>query len=121
MHERLRELHAACLPFVTRALRGSARRRITLASALLTLVVLLLGAWIGRSPTFTAHDARVSLGLEQNRWDREQHEFTIFVQDERARQDVLREGERDVPPMQGWTTMRTRGPARSRRVCRSSG
>jgi len=108
MHERLRELHAACLPFVTRALRGSARRRITLASALLAMAVLLLGAWIGRSPTFAAHDARVSFGLEQNRWDREQREFTIFVQDERARQAVLREAERNEPSSKRWSMMRAR-------------
>src|SRR5690349_2158679 len=108
MHERLRELHAACLPFVTRALRGSARRRVTLASALLTVAVLLLGAWIGRSSTFAAHDARVSLGLEQSRWEREQREFTIFVQDERELRDVLWDGQREVPSSYRWSEMHGR-------------
>jgi hypothetical protein len=88
MHERLRELHAACLPFVTRALRGSARRRVTLGAALLVLAVLLLGAFIGHSASFAARDARVSLGLESNRWQREQREFTIFVDDQREYEEV---------------------------------
>lgn len=107
MHERLRELHAACLPFVTRALRGSARRRVTLASALLVLAVLLLGAWIGRSPSYAAHDLRVDLGLEQSRWDREEREFTIFVDDERDRRDLLGGDERSAWSMR-------QGPLRNR-------
>jgi hypothetical protein len=107
MHERFRELHSACLPFVTRALRGSARRRVTLASVLLLVAVVLLGAWIGRSPSFAAHDARVSLRLEQSRWEREQREFTIFVENERERRAMLREGERDVS-MQRWSSIRSR-------------
>jgi hypothetical protein len=92
MHDRLREIHAACLPFVTRALRGSTRRRVMLGSALLTLVVLLLGAYIGRSPSSPAHDLRVSLELETSRWQREQQEFVIFVNDERERAQALRDG-----------------------------
>lgn len=108
MHERLRELHAACLPFVTRALRGPARRRFVLGSALLVVAVLLLGAWIGRSPSFAAHDVRVSLGLETSRWQREQHEFTIFVEDERERQEVLRRGPDGRPSMQPYSPLRQR-------------
>ncbi len=97
MHHRLRELHAACLPFVTRALRGSMRRRATLASALLVVGVLLMGAFIGRASTNTAQDLRVSLGLETNRWEREQREFTIFARDERER--AARE--RELEPREG--------------------
>lgn len=89
MHECLRELHAACLPFVTRALRGPARRRFALTSALLALIVVLLGSWIGRSPTYPAHDMRVSLGLETNRWDLEREAFMVFVHDERERRQLL--------------------------------
>jgi hypothetical protein len=107
MHERLRELHAACLPFVTRALRGSARRRITLGSALLAVLVVLIGAWIGRSPHDGAHDLRVSLGLETSRWEREQAEFTIFVDDDRERQDVLAQGDHR-PAGQRWSPLRHR-------------
>lgn len=108
MHERLRELHAACLPFVTRALRGPARRRITLGSALLAVLVVLLGAWIGRSPHDAAHDVRVSLGLETNRWEREQAELTIFVEDERERQEVLAAADSDRRVGQRWSPMRHR-------------
>lgn len=108
MHERLREIHAACLPFVTRALRGPARRRFALGSILLVLSVLLIGAWIGRSPTFAAHDVRVSLGLETSRWEREQSELTIFVEDERERQRVLRQSDDGVPSMERYSPLRHR-------------
>lgn len=108
MHERLREIHAACLPFVTRALRGPARRRFVLGSILLVLSVLLIGAWIGRSPTFAAHDVRVSLGLETSRWEREQSELTIFVEDERERQRVLRQSDDGVPSMERYSPLRHR-------------
>jgi hypothetical protein len=108
MLERLRELHAACLPFVTRALRGSARRRITLTSVLIVLAVVLVGEWVGRSPGHAAYDVRVSLGLEQSRWDREQRELTIFVDDDRELREVLAQGEGEVPSMQRWSPMRNR-------------
>lgn len=108
MHERLRELHAACLPFVSRALRGPARRRFVMGSTLLLLAVMLLGAWIGRSPTFAAHDVRVSLGLETSRWEREQRELTIFVEDEHERERVLRQGKDGVPSMERYSPLRHR-------------
>lgn len=108
MHERLRELHAACLPFVTRALRGPARRRFVLGSALLLLVVLVLGTWIGRSPSFAAHDMRVGLGLETSRWQLEQREFKLFVDDERTRQKLLRPGANGEPSMDRYSPLRHR-------------
>ena len=54
-------LRAACLPFVTRSLRGPRRRRFVLGSALLGLFVVLCGTWIGLSPGELARDVRVSL------------------------------------------------------------
>lgn len=89
MHERLREIHAACLPFVTRSLRGSARRRVTAGSFLLVLAVVVLGVWVAKSPGWTAHGLRVDLGLEQSRWDRENLEFTIFATDEHERRAIM--------------------------------
>lgn len=97
MHPRLRELRAACLPFVTRALRGSTRRRVMLGSGLLLVAVLLLGAWIGRSPGYAAHDMRVSLGLEQNRWEREHRELIIFADDEQELRELLADDHRFGP------------------------
>ncbi|MCX4240001.1 hypothetical protein [Paraliomyxa miuraensis] len=91
MRQRLQPLKAACLPFVTRALRGPNRRRALLGSGLLMLLVVLMGGFIGRSPSYAAHDMRQSLGLEQGRWEREELEFTIFVQDEQERRELLRE------------------------------
>jgi hypothetical protein len=106
MHERLRELHAACLPFVTRALRGPARRRFALVSALLAMMVVLLGMWIGRSPSFPAHDMRVSLGLETNRWNLERDAFVVFVEDERERRQVLgQEGQRRENGPRRWSPL----------------
>ncbi len=89
MHERIQELRAACLPFVTRALRGPRKRRFVLASGLMTLLVVLLGAWAALSPGYSAHDLRVSFDLEQSRWDRERTEFTMFVNSEQERDDIL--------------------------------
>jgi hypothetical protein len=107
MHERLRELHAACLPFVTRALRGSARRRFALASALLALTVVLLGMWIGRSPSIPAHDMRVSLGLETSRWELEREAFMVFVHDERERRQLLGQEPNGGAPRH-WSPLRGR-------------
>lgn len=90
MHERLVHLHAACLPFVTRALRGPRRRRSALGAGLLTLLVGLTSLWIGLSSSPSAHHLRVSLGMEQHRWEREQAEFCIFVDSELERDRMLR-------------------------------
>lgn len=103
MQDRIRELHAACLPFVTRALRGSTRRRVTLGSLLLLVSVVLMGAFIGRASSFAAHDLRVSLGLESSRWDREQREFTIFADDERERAELLQELDRGQGEPERWS------------------
>lgn len=97
-------LRAACLPFVTRSLRGPRRRRFVLGSALLGLFVVLCGTWIGLSPGELARDVRVSLDLERNHWDREQLEFTIFVDDHRELARVQRELESSAE----WSTPRYR-------------
>ena len=112
MHRRLRELHAACLPFVTRALRGSARRRVMLGSALLVLAVVLLGTFVGRSSGHAAHDLRVELGLEQSRWERQVLEFTIFADSERQRRELLHGAENERGPVRhlaedGWLLLDT--------------
>lgn len=81
MPHALHELRTACLPFVTRALRGPRRRRFVLGSLLLGLLVVLVGSWAGQSSSSMAHGIRVSLDLEDRRWEREQLEYTIFVDD----------------------------------------
>ncbi|MEX1367979.1 MAG: hypothetical protein AB1Z98_32920 [Nannocystaceae bacterium] len=91
MRHILQELRLACLPFVTRALRGSRRRRFTVGSALVALLVILLGTTVGQSSGPMAHDMRVSLGLEISRWDRQDLDFIVFVEDERARARVLQD------------------------------
>lgn len=97
MRHLLQQLRLACLPFVTRALRGSRRRRFTVGSALVALLVIVLGATIGQSSGPVAHDMRVSLGLETSRWERQQLDFVIFVQDERERERVLQDWGRGRP------------------------
>lgn len=92
MRHALQQLRTACLPFVTRALRGPRRRRFALGSALLGLLVILIGTWAARSPGDLARDVRVGLHLEQPRWDREQLEFTIFVDDELERRQIIADG-----------------------------
>jgi len=89
MYPRFQEHRIAIRPFVTRALRGPRRRRTMLAAALLSLLVVITGGWVALSPGYAAHDARVELDLERNRWDRERLEFLVFVDSERDRDQMM--------------------------------
>ncbi|MCH9682016.1 MAG: hypothetical protein K0V04_11320 [Deltaproteobacteria bacterium] len=89
MQHLIQQFRAASVPFVTRALRGPRRRRLWLSSALCGLMVVLSGLWLALSPGDVAHDGRVSMGLETSRWDRQEREFTIFVDSEEEREQIL--------------------------------
>ncbi|MCA9712164.1 MAG: hypothetical protein KDK70_40380, partial [Myxococcales bacterium] len=92
MHDRFQALRIACRPFLTRALRGPRRRRFVGAAAVLTALVVLVGAWVGLSPSHSAHDMRVSLELEEYRWDREHTEFVVFADSALEREQILTQG-----------------------------
>ena len=56
---RTRQLHAASLPFVTRALRGGRKLRYSAVALLLTLLSVLLGAWLALGDGPLEHELRV--------------------------------------------------------------
>lgn len=70
-------LPAFALPFVTRSLRGHRARRYAALSLVLVMVTLTFGLWAGLGRGPAARDARISLGIEQHEYVREQLEFVI--------------------------------------------
>lgn len=76
-----RQLHAASLPFVTRALRGGRKLRYTGVALLLTLLSVVLGAWLALGDGPLEHDMRVGFRLERHKHVQEQLEFKVFADD----------------------------------------
>jgi hypothetical protein len=79
---RTRQLHAASLPFVTRALRGGRKLRYTAVALLLMLLSVLLGTWLALGDGPLEHELRVGFKLERHRHVQEQLEYKIFAHDE---------------------------------------
>lgn len=77
-----RQLHAASLPFVTRALRGGRKLRYAGVAVLLVLLTVLLGAWLALGSGRLEHELRVGFRLERPMYMQEQLEFKIFAEDE---------------------------------------
>lgn len=98
---RLEALRTAALPFVTRSLRGGRLRRTLALSLLLSLLTVILGAWISFGAGDFEHEVRVSLDLEERKWSREQNEYVIIVDDPQEAGEIRRDLERvrlDVAP-----------------------
>jgi hypothetical protein len=73
------EAHAACLPFVTRHLRGARRRRTFALAILVTLATLLLGLWVAQSSEGSARRIRTQLRWETPREQVEVERFAVFA------------------------------------------
>ena len=76
-----RQLHAASLPFVTRALRGGRKLRYAGAAALLALLSVVIGCWLALGSGRLEREMRVSFKLERPMYFQEQQEFKIFAND----------------------------------------
>lgn len=74
-----RQLHAASLPFVTRALRGGRKLRYTGAAVLLALLSVVLGCWLALGSGSLEHELRVGFKLERPMYLQEQQDFKIFA------------------------------------------
>jgi len=72
-------LHAASLPFVTRALRGRHRARYAAIALLLALVSVVLGAWVALGSGELERELRVGLRLEQSLEHQEMENFQLFA------------------------------------------
>ncbi len=77
-----RHLHAASLPFVTRAMRGGHRIRYAVIAVLLALVSVVLGAWVALGSGSFEHRLRVGLNLEPTMATQEGQGFKLFAEDE---------------------------------------
>lgn len=77
-----RQLHAASLPFVTRAMRGGHRIRYAVIAVLLALVSVVLGAWVALGSGSFEHHLRVGLNLEPRMEMQEGQGFKLFAEDE---------------------------------------
>ncbi len=76
-----RQLHAASLPFVTRALRGGRKLRYTGAAVLLALMSAVIGCWLALGSGSLEHELRVGFKLERPMYLQEQQDFKIFAED----------------------------------------
>ena len=97
-------LHAACLPFASRLLRGRRLRRQVVIAGVLALITLLSGVWLALGPGDIERDTRRELGLEQSRITRELDEHVVLAHDEfdlahlrEARQTLLAGGFEPAP------------------------
>lgn len=77
----LRNLHAASLPFITRALRGGRRVRYAAGALLLALLTVVLGFWIALGPGRLEHELRAGFNLERSMHMQELIEGKIFAED----------------------------------------
>ncbi len=77
-----RQLHAASLPFVTRAMRGGHRIRYAVIAVLLALVSVVLAAWVALGSGSFEHQLRVGLNLEPRMEIQEGQGFKLFAEDE---------------------------------------
>lgn len=78
------ELRAACLPFVTRTLRGPRLRRSVALSLLLALVTCVLGAWIATGDGELERESRRVLRLEKSAQQRAHEDFVLYAYDPQA-------------------------------------
>jgi hypothetical protein len=81
MH-RFAEIRAACLPFVTRSLRGPRLRRTAVLSVVLSLVALGFGLWLAQGSGSLARELRQEAGFEQHLAERQRAEHTVLATDE---------------------------------------
>ena len=84
----LSELRAACLPFVTRSLRGHRRRIAWAAAVLLSLASVLGGLWMAQSTG--ARSLRADLRWEVPLHDREVRTYTVYA-DTQEEEQYLRQ------------------------------
>ena len=82
-------LHAASLPFVTRALRGRHRARYAAIALLLALVSVVLGAWVALGSGGFEHELRVAMKLEAPKDAQERQGFLLFADDAVEARDLL--------------------------------
>jgi hypothetical protein len=87
----LRQLHAASLPFVARALRGGRRLRYSVGALLLAALTVLLGFWIALGPGRLEHELRAGFNLERPMYMQELVDNKIFVDDEAEVRALTRE------------------------------
>jgi hypothetical protein len=92
----LRQLHAASLPFVARALRGGRRLRYATGALMLAVLTVVLGFWIALGPGRLEHELRASFNLERSMYQQELIEGKIFAEDD----DDLRRLERQLHDLQ---------------------
>ncbi len=74
-----RKLHAASLPFVTRAMRGGRKVRYAGAAALLAMLSVVIGCWLALGSGSLEHEMRVGFKLERPMYLQERQEFKIFA------------------------------------------
>lgn len=93
-----RPLHAASLPFVTRALRGGHRGRYAVIAVLLALVSVVLGAWVALGSGGFEHELRVAMKLEAPKDAQERQGFLLFADDELEARDLRHEIKKHMSP-----------------------
>lgn len=75
-----RQLHAASLPFVTRALRGGRKLRYIGAAVLLAMLSVVIGLWLALGSGTLEHELRVGFKLERPMYLQAQQDFKIFAE-----------------------------------------
>lgn len=93
-----RPLHAASLPFVTRALRGGHRGRYAVIAVLLALVSVVLGSWVALGSGEFERELRVAMKLEASKGEQERQGFLLYADDEREARDLRREVKKHMSP-----------------------
>src|SRR5688500_324052 len=90
------ELRAACLPFVSRSLRGPRLKRSLALSLLLALATCICAAWTALGDGELEREARQTLRLERSSQQRVHEDFVLYAYDphslaslERERDDLL--------------------------------
>jgi len=74
-----RQLHAASLPFVTRALRGGRKLRYCGAALLLAVLSVVIGCWLALGSGPLEHELRVNFKLERPMHLQQEQNFKIFA------------------------------------------
>ncbi|HET6581917.1 MAG TPA: hypothetical protein VFG69_00695, partial [Nannocystaceae bacterium] len=87
------ELRAACLPFVSRSLRGPRLKRSLALSLVLALATCIVGGWIALGDGDFERETRQALRLEKSAQQRGYEDFVMFAYDERTLHRL--ENERD--------------------------
>lgn len=87
----LRQLHAASLPFVARALRGGRRLRYALGALLLSVLTVVLGFWIALGPGRLEHELRSGFNLEPSMYTQEMVDYKVFADDAQEVAELTRD------------------------------